>query len=362
MEQINDSVTLLDLMARPAFCVKSGSVLRANREAQKRNIKDGMLIKDILLTGEAEYAQLETGCLYLTLQLSGIPCGASVTRMESFDVFLLEQDEDMEQLQTMALAAQELRQPLTNVMITADHLFPLSCEDTDLSMQDQISRINRGLFQMQRIISNMSDAYRYCQDVVTRQEVRDVCSIMREIFLSAAPLVEQVGMHLDYLGPEESIHCLVDHEKLERAVNNILSNALKFTPVGGTIEARMTRSGNMLYLTVQDSGAGIPESIRGSIYNRYRRAPGIEDSRFGIGLGMVLIRSAAAAHGGTVLMEQSKDRGNRLTMTLAIRETGENIVRSGSTFLIDYAGGRDHRLLELSESLPAALYQKENIN
>ena len=362
MEQINDSFALLDLMARPAFCVKDGTVLRANREAQKRNLKEGMSVNDILLTGSSEYNQFQSGCLYLTLQIAGIPCGASVTRMDNFDVFLLEQDEDLEQLQTMALAAQELRQPLTNVMTTADHLFPLSCEDADTSMQDQIARINRGLFQMQRIISNMSDAYRYCQDIVTRQEVRDVCSIMREIFLSAAPLVEHVGMHLDYLGPEESICCLVDYEKLERAVNNILSNALKFTPVGGTIEARLTRSGNMLYLTVQDSGAGIPDGIRSSIYSRYRRAPGIEDSRFGIGLGMVLIRSAAAAHGGTVLMEQSEERGNRLTMTLSIRQTSENILRSGSTFLIDYAGGRNHRLLELSESLPAELYQKENWN
>lgn len=362
MEQINDSAALLDLIPRPVFCVKDGTVLRANQEAQKRNIKDGMLLKDMLLTGLAEYAQFQSGCLYLTLQLSGIPCGASVTRLDGFDVFLLEQDEDLEQLQTMALAAQELRQPLTNVMTTADNLFPLSCEETDPTMQDQVARINRGLFQMQRIISNMSDAYRYCQDVVTRQEVRDVCSIMKEIFDSAAPLVEHVGMHLDYQGSEESILCLVDYEKLERAVNNILSNAMKFTPVGGTIEARLTRSGNMLYLTVQDSGAGIPEDIRSSIYSRFRRAPGIEDSRFGIGLGMVLIRSAAAAHGGTVLMEQSEGRGNRLTMTLSIRQTSENILRSGSTFLIDYAGGRNHRLLELSESLPAELYQKENIN
>ena len=89
MEQINDYVALLDLMARPTFYVKSGTVLHANQEAQKRNIKEGMLVNDLLLTGKAEYDQLESGCLYLTLQLSGIPCGASVTRMENFDVFEL---------------------------------------------------------------------------------------------------------------------------------------------------------------------------------------------------------------------------------------------------------------------------------
>lgn len=360
MEQIEDTA-MLDLMTRPAFCVSGGTVTRVNDAARRRTVTEGTPIGDLLVTGAREYREFRDGCLYLTLSLSGIPCGASVTRMEDCDIFLLEQDEDQAELQAMALAAQELRQPLTSVMTVADRLFPLTGEDADPAMQDQVARINRGLFQMLRIISNMSDAYRYCQDTVSRQETRDICGILEELFSAAAPLIAHTGMQLRFTGLNEPVYCLVDAEKLERAVNNILSNAVKFAPKGGTIDAKLSRTGNMLYLTVQDSGSGVPGDLRSSVYSRFRREPGLEDSRYGIGLGMVLIRSAAAAHGGTVLMEQSPERGNRLTMTVSIQESPETVVRS-RVLHVDYAGERDHRLLELSDSLPADLYQKENIN
>ena len=98
--------------------------------------------------------------------------------------------------------------------------------------------------------------------------------------------------------------------------------------------------------------------IKGSIHSRYLRQPGIEDSRFGIGLGMVLIRSTAALHGGTVLIDQPQGSGTRITMTLAIRQNTGGQLRS-PMLRVDYSGERDHGLLELSESLPAFLYEKK---
>ncbi len=359
MEQTNNAIAMLDLMTRAGFCVKDGTVLGANKAAQQYGIASGKKVSDFLLTGMQEYSDFTDGCLYLTLLLNDLPFGASVTKMDGFDVFLLEEDEDRNQLQGMALAAQELRQPLGNVMTIADHLFPMTKEQVDPQLEDQLARINRGLFQMLRIVSNMSDAYRYSQDNANRQETRDVSSIINELFLNAQPLVAHTGMTLNYTALNESIYCLVDSEKIERAISNLLSNALKFSAKGSTIDAKLSRKGNMLYITIQDAGSGMEGAIRSNVYNRYRRQPGIEDGRYGIGLGMVLIRSAAAAHGGTVLIEQSPDRGTRLTMTLSIRQSSDAMVRN-SLLWVDYAGERDHRLLELSESLPAELYKKEN--
>ena len=258
----------------------------------------------------------------------------------------------------MALAAQELRQPLTGILTVADRLFPLDGADSDPNTQEQVARINRGLFQMLRIVSNMSDAYRYSQETGANQEARDIGALFDEIFQNAAPLIQHTQITLRYTGLEESVLCLADEEKLERAVNNILSNAVKFTPAGGTIDARLTRKGHMLYLTVQDSGEGISEPVKGNLYTRFQRSPGIEDSRYGIGLGTVLIRSAAACHGGTVLMEPAPGQGNRITMTMAIRQSKDGMVRS-PRLRTDYAGERDNRLIELSEVLPPALYRKE---
>ena len=123
----------------------------------------------------------------------------------------------------------------------------------------------------------------------------------------------------------------------------------------------MTRKGRMLYLTVQGNGAGVADALKGSLYDRYRRQPGPEDGRFGIGLGMVLVRQPAAAHGGTVLMEHGADFGLRLTMTIPIRPPSDPNVRSPMIH-VDYAGDRDHFLLELADCLPAEVYRRENIN
>ena len=74
-----------------------------------------------------------------------------------------------------------------------------------------------------------------------------------------------------------------------------------------------------------------------------------------------LIRRTAAQHGGTILLEHPEDCGTRITMTLAIRQNTETIV-SSPTFRLDYAGGRDRRLLEYADSLPAKLYDAKLIN
>ena len=101
-------------------------------------------------------------------------------------------------------------------------------------------------------------------------------------------------------------------------------------------------------------------AIRSGIHSRYLRQPGIEDGRYGIGLGMVLIRAAALAHGGTVLMEHPADSGTRITMTLEIRQTSTGYMRS-PILMPDYGAERDHGLIEFSQFLPADLYDPNHL-
>ena len=357
MEKQKDTLGMLDLVIGPGFCVKENQIVRVNQAAEGLFIAAGTDIQPLLHTGADEYKELSGGAMYLTLDLAGHLWGASVLRMEDFDVFVLDQESDQAELRSMALAARELREPLTNVMITADRLFPLSSQQEDPEVRDQVARLNRGLFQMLRVIGNMSDASRCA--AASRQELRDICGLLAEIFEKAQSLVSHAGITLTYEGIPDAIYSLADAEQLERAVLNILSNAIKFTPKGGTIDAKLTRRGRMLQLSVQDSGSGIGDSILSSVFNRYLRQPAIEDSRFGIGLGMVLIRSAAANHGGAVLIDQPEGQGTRVTMTMAIRQDTGNVLRS-NILHVDYAGERDHGLIELAESLPASLYETLN--
>lgn len=361
MERKESNSGMLDMMIQPAFTVRDGMIDAINDAAKAYFLEPGTEISKLLTTGQTEYRDLSEGCLYLTLSVAGVPCGASVRRMEDFDLFTIEQESDQSELQAMALAAQELRMPLSNVMTVADQLFPVTDAGEDPDVQAQTAKINRGLYQMLRIISNMSDAYRYSQQTEPKMAVVNITGLVDEIFEQSAELLRHGGTELHFENLNQPIFGLADQEKLERAVHNIISNAVKFSQKGGRVDAKLSRRNNMLYLTVQDSGSGISGEMRGNVHTRFRRQPGLEDSRFGIGLGMVLIRGAAAAHGGTVLIDHPDGCGTRITMSLAIRQNTDNMVRA-SVMHVDYAGERDHALIELADVLPMSAYESQKIN
>lgn len=356
MNRKETTMDMLDLVDRPGFCVRDNLILKANQAARSVLIREGAAATEFITVGQDEYSLFREGCLYLTLVIAGREYGASVTRIGDLDVFLLEQDEDRRELQAMALAARELRESLSTVMVTADRLLPILATQEDSTAQDQAARMNRGLFRVLRVISNMSDAQRYQSGSCCRKEIVDLRTVISDIFDRAAALFAHTGVVLSFTNLPDPVFSLADSDQLERAIWNILSNAIKFTPRGGTVEAQLTRRDRKLYLSVRDSGQGIPQELRSTIHSRYLRQPGLEDSRFGIGLGMVLIRGVASAHGGTVLIDHPENTGTRVTLTLALQQDSGNTLRSPA-LRVDYSGERDHGLLELSDALPAFLYE-----
>lgn len=353
MEQ--DKLNLLEMIQRPAFMVQDGIITDCNQTAKNRQISPGMAIWDYLEENTDAYRNYHGGILYLTLEIGCVRCGATVTRQPEGDLFLLDSDSDQSQLQILALAAQQLRTPLSNVMTLADCLFP---ELQETGQKEKASQMSRALFQLMRQISNMADAERYTIPNHPNYENTELCRFFREIFEKADTTLEKAKVTIDFSCPDVPIFTLVDRERMERAVYNLLSNAVKFSEPGSRVEAKLMVSGKMACLTIEDHGDGVASHVQGSLFHRYLREPAIEDSRFGMGLGMTLVRTAAAIHGGTVLMEQQN--GTRVTITMAIRKHIPGSLRSPQLRIGDYAGGRDLGLLEFSESLPADAYG-ENI-
>ena len=359
MEEKKQDYVMLDLMDRPAFCVENGIITHVNPAAAPYFVQPGTAITDLVSAGVEDYAAFTEGCLYLTLQMEGFPFGATVVKHQGSDIFILTEQSHSAQLQALALAALELRGPLAGAIAATDQILPKVTGEQNPVLMDHATQLNRRLMQLQRIIGNMSDSGIYSRGTPVSMDYMDICGFLEELLSRVAETLEQAGRNLHYTLPKEAIFMLAHSESLERAVYNMISNAVKFSPVGSTIQAQLVRSGNRIAFSVTDMGSGIPDSR--DVFSRYQRQPGLEDGRLGLGLGMVIIRSTAALHGGTVLIDHPEDTLTRVTMTLSIASKKHSEVR-GPVLRIDYAGERDHCLLELSDVLPASLYTPENIN
>lgn len=351
MEIQTDLPGWLHRCSSPAFSVKENIITACNQSAQALLLNPGMDVRELLLTGAEEYAAFSGGCLYLKLRLSSKGCGASVTRETDCDLFLLDQEPENADLRSLALAARELRNPLSNLMIASDAL--MHALETDSSVQEQLARLNRSLHQMHRLINNMSDAGR--SDLLSPSGIHDWNRILYDIFEKISTQLEGTNIRLTYEGLSQPVYGLANEGQLERAILNIVSNAIKFMGDSGSIRAQLTQKKNMLHLSIQDSGSGITDNVLGNIFSRYQRQPGIEDSRYGIGLGMVLIRSAAADHGGTVLIDSPEGAGTRVTMTMEIRQDAPVLK---TPVFPPIADSSRQTLTELSDVLPWEFYKK----
>lgn len=356
MEERNAITTMLQLIPQPAFLAEDGIIRSVNDAAAGYFLQVGTPVATMIQHGTEEYAEFTGGRLYLTLNIAGQSLGASVSRIDAGDVFTL-QTTEVPQLQALALAAMELRNPLSSILTLADQLLPKISQENE-ALGQQAAQMNRRLFQMLRIIGNMSDAEQYSRSTPASKEHVEVCSFLCEILEKATELTAQAGIRLTWEVPSEHIFTLASAEKLERAVYNLLSNALKYAAPGSTVHAKLVRKDKRLAFSVTNLCDGSP--LPGNLFNRFLREPGLEDPRNGIGLGLVLVRSVAALHGGAVLVDQTQD-GIRVTMTLQISQSKTTQVRS-HLMQFDYAGARDHGLIELSDVLPAAAFTVEKIN
>jgi signal transduction histidine kinase len=116
-----------------------------------------------------------------------------------------------------------------------------------------------------------------------------------------------------------------DPDRLQQVVWNLVNNAIKFTPKGGTVEVGLARSGTSVELTVKDTGEGITSDFLPHMFDRFRQADGTTTRRHGgLGLGLALVRHLSEAHGGSVRAESGgRDLGATFTVTLPVQAVYE---------------------------------------
>lgn len=355
METSQEILALLEQIQQPVFLVKDGKIAHVNHEAQIRQIGPGIAVKELIAIGATEYQHFVNGRLLLTLKINQAIYNASVVKSAGYDVFYLESEFPSPELRALALAAQNLRDPLSSAMLSIDNLSQKTAEQSSSALTEDINKLRQQLHRLQRLVGNMSDASQYDQKRGIKMENRDAVSIIKEIVDKAAELTEACHCQFEWSAPAGPVFCMIDAEKLERALWNLISNAIRHSAQGGTIKVSLQLGLNKLYLSVQNAQQIAESSIYHDLFFRFLREPGLESN--GIGLGLTLIRGAAAVHNGTVLIEHPNGEGLKFTMSLALEPSGKSQLRSPTFIDVDYSGGFDRALIELSDILPPESYQ-----
>ena len=340
MNQKSDCESMLSQILQPAFLVQDGIITAVNQNASNRLIETGTAVDDFISLGKDEYSQLQNGSLYLGINISGTEYPCVVTCLDDKKLFTIESDAVQSELQVLSLAAQQLSFPISELSLLLDQL-----DDTPKKAQ-----INQNLFRLKRIINNMADTSRF-ESAIPNLQYCDVTAVFTEILEKAETLLSRSGIQVTYHLPGKPVYSMIHQDMLRRAVYNLISNAAKFS-ANRAVDIQLKQNQNKLYLTVNsqmDCG-----NISGNLFNRYLRQPGLEERKYGLGLGMSLIHAAAVAHGGTVLIQQVKKKF-QATMTLSITQSNGSTVRSPMLFP-DIYGGNDQALIELSDVLSSELY------
>jgi signal transduction histidine kinase len=137
---------------------------------------------------------------------------------------------------------------------------------------------------------------------------------------SGRPVATAAGITL-VLNVEDDCEASVDAVRLGQACDNLISNAIKFTPNGGTVTVGLTGSESAAVITVTDTGMGIAADELNKLFSRFFRATtATKNAVPGVGLGLVITRAIARAHGGDMSVTSEEGVGTCFSMTLPMLE------------------------------------------
>jgi signal transduction histidine kinase len=127
------------------------------------------------------------------------------------------------------------------------------------------------------------------------------------------------GLTLIWQASDRSLMVSGDSGQLDRLVTNLLSNAMKFTPEGGSVSVGTGCDGGMAVLRVSDTGIGVPERDQKELFTRFFRASNaVEESIPGTGLGLAIVRTIVANHRGDLDMTSLEGKGTTVTVRIPL--------------------------------------------
>jgi PAS domain S-box-containing protein len=256
----------------------------------------------------------------------------------------------------LAMLAHELRNPLAPIR-NALHLLKQT------GLEDAVRQEVRGMMERQvqhlsRLVDDLLDISRITRGKIQlRKERLDVAAVVQRAVETCRPAVEERRHNLIVSLPPEPPGLEVDPARLEQVLSNLLDNAAKYTPEGGRIEVTAAREGGEVVLRVRDTGVGIRPDMLARIFDLFVQSERVlEDARGGLGIGLALVRSLVAMHGGSVAAHSDgPGRGSEFVVRLpALAEGREQAPAPPAAPAAPVAAGPTRRVLVVDDSADAA--------
>lgn len=227
----------------------------------------------------------------------------------------------------LSMIAHDLRAPLTAIKMSAGILQVSLPPDLTVPLVQLVANIGRNSERLNNMLEDLLDFSRLEQGRITLNLERlELGEALAAVIYNLMPFFEEKNQPIQLNHADQALWVMADRNRLEQALVNLLTNANKYTPEGGRVEASFTLEPNYVTVQIKDSGPGIPKEEQNLIFNRYYRRAIHDQSRLitGSGLGLPIARSLVELHKGQLWVESEPGQGSTFKLKLPLAE--DNLV------------------------------------
>jgi len=182
-----------------------------------------------------------------------------------------------------------------------------------------IAEAQRGTKDLRDMISTLLDVGRFeAGEMPLQLQTNDVTQIARKAVTRFSPVLKNRTLSCD--APSDPVLMMCDADVIRRVLENLISNAVKFTTSGGTIRVEIQRNSADVTISVRDDGQGIPTEQHERIFEKFGQTERGQEHRHSTGLGLTFCRLAVEAHGGKIGVQSEPGKGSTFWFTLPIRD------------------------------------------
>lgn len=255
----------------------------------------------------------------------------SSARADRDAMLVREQEANRLKDEFLAIVSHELRTPLAPIVGWARMLMAPQVSPEQLATG--LQSIERNAILETQLVEDLLDVSRMMAGKLAIEPVRaDAAAAIQASVDTLRPAAVDKAQRIS-VDAAATLPCvLADPKRLQQIVSNVLSNAIKFTPEGGTIAVVAREADGRLEVVVKDSGMGIDRAFLPHVFDRFRQAaaPSVRATG-GLGLGLSIVRDLVEAHGGSVTLDSDgPGRGTTVTLTLPLHQISPTAEPSGS--------------------------------